>query len=174
MRRSGPRRVLAEALFRRGFGKSPPVSSWPALRALQRSDGGFATTEAGEPEVEPAAIAALGLRDDASRAWLVRRQRPDGGFRAPSGRTESTDGALAALALGGAAARRSLRYAVARRGLPLPGAADQTRRGWGWTAEARSFVEPTCGADRGERVPVTPDDRRVCVRGGASSRSVSA
>ncbi len=103
-----------------------------ALRALQRPDGGFATMRAGESEVEPTAVAALALRDDAARAWLTRRQRPDGGFRAPSGRPESpTDAALAALALDGAAASRSLRYAVAHRGLPIPGKDDQTRRGLG-------------------------------------------
>ena len=87
---------------------------------------------AGESEVEPTAVAALALRDDAARAWLTRRQRPDGGFRAPSGRPESpTDAALAALALDGAAASRSLRYAVAHRGLPIPGEGrpDATRVG---------------------------------------------
>ena len=52
-----------------------------------------------------------------------------------SSRSRSTDPA---------AARRSLAYAIARRGLPLPNAVDPERRtAWGWTGDARSLVEPT-------------------------------
>ncbi len=132
------------------------------LRLLRRPDGGFPTSQGGLSEVEPTAVAALALRDDPNaRAWLEARQDADGGFHDSDGRAEGpTSAALAALALDGEAARRALAFAVSRRGLPPPEAADQTRRGWGWTAEARSFVEPTCrvliAAKR-----LTPSDRSV-------------
>ena len=118
-----------------------------ALVSLRRHDGGFATTPRGSSEVEPTVMAALALGGDDSRArtWLRRHQRVDGAFlqadRRPVGPTGS---ALAALVLDGERARRAIDYAVSRRGLPPPEAVDQSRRGWGWTSEARSFVEPTC------------------------------
>jgi hypothetical protein len=133
-----------------------------ALESLRRPDGGFATTAGGSSEVEPTVMAALALGGAASaRRWLSRRQRTDGGFveadRRPVG---PTGAALAALVLDGERARRAIDYAVSRRGLPPPEAADQSRRGWGWTSEARSFVEPTCRVlIAAKRVP--PADARV-------------
>jgi hypothetical protein len=116
-----------------------------ALRGLQRRDGGFSVSRGGLSEVEPTAIAALALgRDPGAQHWLRSRQEADGGFRDSSGRLEGpTSAALAALALDGHASRRALAYAVSKRGLPPPEVADQTPRGWGWTADTRSFVEPT-------------------------------
>ena len=151
-----------------------------ALESLRRPDGGFATTAGGSSEVEPTVMAALALGSDDRRArvWLERHQRADGAFlqadRRPVGPTGS---ALAALVLGGERARRAIDYAVSRRGLPPPEAADQSRRGWGWTSEARSFVEPTSrvliasnlvpprdASARGEAVAVLGE--RQCVDGG--------
>jgi hypothetical protein len=116
------------------------------LEARRRPDGGFAVGAQGSSELEPTAIAALALGgDDRARAWLEGRQRQDGGFVEANGRSEGPTGAaLAALVLEGDAAVRAVDHAVARRGLPPPDAPDQSRRGWGWTADARSFVEPTC------------------------------
>jgi hypothetical protein len=115
------------------------------LRVLRRPDGGFPTRPGGGSELEPTTIAGLALGGDSgARAWLRRRQRPDGGFDEPDGRADGpTSAALAALVLEGAAARRALDFAVAHRALPLPDARDPERRGWGWTADTRSFVEPT-------------------------------
>ena len=57
-----------------------------------------------------------------------------------------------------AAARRALAYAIARRGLPLPNAADPERRtAWGWTGDARSLVEPTARVLLAVNA-LTPDD----------------
>ena len=117
------------------------------LRALQRPDGGFPTSEDG----------AVGGRADRSRGDRAprravrargspRRQRADGGFAELDGRVERPDdsGAGRARARRRRRARRALAYAIERRGLPLPNAADPERRvGWGWTADARSLV----GAD---------------------------
>ena len=100
----------------------------------------------GASEVEPTALAALALDDAGARAWLAKRQRRDGGYEELEGRRDGpTTAALVALALEDpAAARRSLAYAIARRGLPLPNAVDPERRtAWGWTGDARSLVEPT-------------------------------
>jgi hypothetical protein len=116
------------------------------LEARRRPDGGFAVGANGSSELEPTAIAALALGGDGrARAWLEARQRADGGFVEANGRSEGPTGAaLAALVLDGSRAARAVDYAVGRRGLPPPDAPDQSRRGWGWTADARSFVEPTC------------------------------
>ena len=137
-----------------------------ALETLRRSDGGFPASTVGLSEVEPTAVAALALGgDDAARGWLVGRQGPGGGFVGADGRVEGpTTAALASLALERPAARRALRFAVAQRGLPLPGANDPRPRGWGWTADTRSFVEPTArvliAAKR-----LTPGDRRLAAEG---------
>ena len=117
-----------------------------ALTSLRRTDGGLPVSVEGASEVEPTALAALALDDPVARRWLATRQRRDGGFEELEGRRDGpTTAALVALALADAvAARRSLAYAIARRGLPLPNAADpQRRRAWGWTGDARSLVEPT-------------------------------
>jgi hypothetical protein len=115
-----------------------------ALRARRSSDGGFPPNRRGPSEVEPTVLAGLALGSDAvARRWVERRQRPDGGFGESSGRHDGpTTAALAALLLDGDAAERAFAFAVAHRGLPLPGAGDE-REGWGWTADTRSFVEPT-------------------------------
>jgi len=115
------------------------------LLRLRRPDGGFSTSATGSSELEPTAVATLALGGDPpGRRWLEGRQRQDGSFRErdrpPHGPTSA---ALAALALRGEPARRALRYAVDRRSLPLPDARDPDLRGWGWTADTRSFVEPT-------------------------------
>jgi hypothetical protein len=115
-----------------------------ALVVRRTSDGGFPSSHRGPAEVESTVLAGLALGGDrAARAWLVRRQRADGGFGEASGRHDGpTSAALAALLLERDAARRALAFAVAHRGRPLPGASDE-REGWGWTADTRSFVEPT-------------------------------
>ena len=133
------------------------------LRALQRPDGGFPVSEEGRSEVEPTAVAAIALRDEPARTWLAARQRADGGFAELDGRVDGpTTGALVALALDDdRRARRALRYAIERRGLPLPNAADPERRvGWGWTADARSLTEPTARVLLAVNA-VTPADRRT-------------
>lgn len=111
--------------------------------------------------MEPTVLAGLALGGDArARAWLSTRQRDDGGFGESTGRHDGpTTAALAALALEGAAARRALAFAVAHRGLPLPGAGDE-REGWGWTADTRSFVEPTSRVLMAANL-LTPSDERV-------------
>jgi hypothetical protein len=115
-----------------------------ALRERRRPDGGFATGRRAPSEVEPTILAGLALGgDEHARSWLSARQRDDGGFEEASGRHDGpTTAALASLLLEGGAARRALAFAVAHRGLPLPGEGDE-RHGWGWTADTRSFVEPT-------------------------------
>ena len=115
------------------------------LRRARRHDGGFPTALPGASEVEPTVVAALALRDPAARAWLARRQEASGAIDEDDGRVNGpTTAALASLALGRPAARRSLDYAIAGRGLPLPNAKDPDRRaGWGWTTDTRSLVEPT-------------------------------
>jgi hypothetical protein len=116
------------------------------LVALRRPDGGFPTSLEGQSEVEPTAVASLALSDRAARRWLAGRQRADGGFAEPDGRADGpTSGALAALALGERdRARGALAHAIGLRGLPQPTEPDpEQRRGWGWTADARSLVEPT-------------------------------
>jgi hypothetical protein len=115
------------------------------LSVLRRPDGGFPTSRGGLSEVEPTAVTALALEGDSrARAWLQARQQPDGGFHGADGRVDGpASAALAALALEGESARRALAFAVSRRGLPPPEVTDQIPRGWGWTADARSFVEPT-------------------------------
>jgi hypothetical protein len=116
------------------------------LRRLRASDGGFPTSVGGPSEVEPTTIAAIVLEDAEARRWLDSRQRRDGGFGERDGRSDGpTTAALAALALDDPGrARSALRYAIERRGLPLPNAKDPERRAaWGWTSDARSLVEPT-------------------------------
>ena len=134
-----------------------------ALRRARRADGGFPTALAGASEVEPTSVAALALRDPAARAWLARRQAPSGAIDEDDGRVNGpTTAALASLALDGrSAARRSLGYAIAGRGLPLPNAKDPDRRyGWGWTTDTRSLVEPTARVLLAVNA-VTPGDRAV-------------
>jgi hypothetical protein len=116
------------------------------LRARRRPDGGFSVGPRGPSEVEPTAVAALALSDDGARAWLRARQRRDGGFVERDGRSDGpTTAALTALALARSSeASRALRYSVAHRSLQPPGPPDtEQRRGWGWTTDARSTVEPT-------------------------------
>ena len=138
------------------------------LRALllrRSSDGGFPPSRRGPGEVEPTVLAGLALGGDAgARRWVERRQRPDGGFGESSGRHDGpTTAALAALLLEGNAAKRALAFAVAHRGLPLPGTGDE-REGWGWTADTRSFVEPTSRVLIAAR-RVAPSDREVLAEG---------
>jgi hypothetical protein len=131
------------------------------LAARRRADGGFPSSAGGRSEVEPTVLAGLALGGDrGTRAWLSTRQRRDGGFGEASGRHDGpTTAALASLLLEGDAASRALAFAVARRGLPLPGAGDE-REGWGWTADTRSFVEPTSRVLIAARL-LTPSDASV-------------
>ena len=116
------------------------------LRRLRRPDGGYPTSPGGVSEAEPTVVASLALSDATSRQWLADHLRPDGGIELADGRVEGpTSSALAALVLSNRdSARRALTHAISRRGLPPPDAADPDRRvAWGWTADARSLVEPT-------------------------------
>ena len=115
------------------------------LNGLRGADGGFPVSVAGASEVEPTVVAALALRDQRARNWLVPRQRPDGGFGELDGRVAGpTTSALAALVLDGGRARRALAHAIAGRGLPLPNTDHPERRvAWGWTSDTRSLTEPT-------------------------------
>ena len=137
----------------RESGTIEPVEAHPLhvallrhLRRLGRPDGGYPTSVSGASEVEPTAVAAIALRDDQACEWLASHQRADGGFDEADRRTSGPSGAaLAALVLRDAErARRALAFAIENRGLPLPNAPDPERReAWGWTADARSLVEPT-------------------------------
>jgi hypothetical protein len=124
----------------------------------------------GASEVEPTTVASLALGGDgAARGWLARRQRPDGGFQEGDGRSAAPSSAsLAALVLADVeSARRALRYAITRRGLPTPDATESAdRSGWGWTSNVRSTVEPTSRVLAAVNV-LTPADagtRREAVR----------
>ncbi len=118
------------------------------LRRFRTADGGFGLAPGQPAEPEPTAVAALALDDGLARSWLARRQAEDGGFSefaAPA--EDSATTALVALALGRrSAALRALDYAVARRARVIgesgadPGGG---RRGWGWTPDTHSWVEPT-------------------------------
>jgi hypothetical protein len=113
---------------------------------MRRSDGGFPASLGGRSEVEPTAVAAIALGDARARGWLASQQRADGGLDQSDGRASGpTDAALAALSLENPRqALRALAFAIDKRGLPLPNARDPRHRvGWGWTADARSLVEPT-------------------------------
>ena len=150
----GQLRREAWPLDRGASGHDTEVVTAPRLHAalvrtltrLRLPDGGLPVSLGGASEVEPTALAALALNDAAARAWLAKRQRSDGGYEELDRRRDGpTTAALVALVLHDpAAARRALAYAIARRGLPLPNAADPERRdAWGWTGDARSLVEPT-------------------------------
>jgi hypothetical protein len=143
------------------MGLSVHAEHLKALVARRVTDGGFSPSTHGPAEVESTVLAGLALGGDpAARAWLRRRQRADGGFGEASGRHDGpTSAALAALLLDGEAARRALAFAVSHRGRPLPGAGDE-REGWGWTAETRSFVEPTSRVLIAANV-LTPSDEHV-------------
>jgi hypothetical protein len=103
----------------------------------------------------------MALQDAETRRWLVARQREDGGFGERDGRSDCpTTAALAALVLEDRGrARSALRFAIERRGLPLPNARDPERRAaWGWTSDARSLVEPTARVLLAVK-RLTPSDR---------------
>jgi hypothetical protein len=107
-------------------------------------DGGFGFG-GGEPSTpEPTAVAALALGDPRALAWLERHQRPDGGFATFPGPAEDVSpGTLAALALGpGRAGARALDAVLAERARTV-GDSETARRGWGWTPETFSWIEPT-------------------------------
>lgn len=133
------------------------------LRRLRRPDGGFPVSVDGPSEVEPTVVAAIALRDDRARDWLAAKQGADGGFDEPYGAIGGPSAAaMAALVLDAPGrARRALAYAIENRGLPLPNAKDPNRRvGWGWTADARSLVEPTSRVLLAVNA-LTPADRRT-------------
>jgi hypothetical protein len=133
------------------------------LRRLRRPDGGFPTSRGGQSEVEATVVASLALSDTRSRRWLADHLRGDGGVVLADGRVEGpTSSALAALALSNpGSAKRALAYAISRRGLPPPDAADPSRRvAWGWTPDARSLVEPTARVLLAVNA-VTPGDART-------------
>ena len=115
------------------------------LRSVREADGGHATSADGVSEIEPTAVATLVLGEREGRAWLTARQRRDGSLLELDGRVAGPAvAAIAALALGGAAARRALGAAIGVRGFPPPDAPDPNRRtAWGWTPDVRSTVEPT-------------------------------
>ena len=147
------------------MGSGVHVDHLQALLARRSSGGGFPPSRRGPAEVEPTVLAGLALGSDAgARRWVERRQRPDGGFGESTGRHDGpTTAALAALLLEGEAAERALEFAIAHRGLPLPGAGDE-REGWGWTADTRSFVEPTSRVLIAAR-RVAPSDADVLAEG---------
>ena len=90
----------------------------------RRPDGGFPTSAGGESELEPTALAALALDGDRrARAWLGRRQSPDGGFASADGRVDGPDecGARGARARRRRSTDGRSTFANAHRGLALPG-----------------------------------------------------
>jgi hypothetical protein len=111
-----------------------------ALEGLRAADGGMPISSGGVAEVEPTTVAALALDDAGARAWLARRQLPDGGYEERDGRHDGpTSSALAALALDDPdSARRALAFAISHRGLPLPNAPP----GDGRTTRGRSSSRP--------------------------------
>lgn len=130
------------------------------LRSLRRADGGWASSSAGESEIEPTAVASLALADPAPARWLAARQTRDGGFVELDGRRSGpATVALGAIAVTDpSAAGRALASAVARRGLPPPNLPQDVRVGWGWTEDARSLVEPTARVLIAVRA-LSPSDR---------------
>ncbi len=133
------------------------------LLAARGEDGGWPYLPGRTSRAEPTALAALAL-DPASpgaagaRAWLRRAQSADGSFRAAEGATASGwPTPLAMLALRADPAKgagdpvgRGARYLIAARPAVLQdtGAArlSGALRGWAWTSDAFSWVEPTATA----------------------------
>lgn len=122
------------------------------LAQAQLADGGFgfATARSGvEPAAEPTAVAALALDDQDARDWLLAHQAPSGGLPTFTGSVEdSSPAALVALALGRGRpeAQAALDYAIERRAQSVGESgqdANDGHRGWGWTPDAYSWVEPT-------------------------------
>jgi hypothetical protein len=134
-----------------------------AILALRAADGGWPYRRGGASRVEPTALVALALapgsdRAGAARAWLLNAQRPDGAFDAAAGADLAawpTPLAMLALGTGAEAGAQSARaraeaFLLADRPAVIldPGAirVSGTLRGWSWTRDAFSWVEPTAYA----------------------------
>jgi hypothetical protein len=114
---------------------------------------------------EPTAVAAVALGDADSHAWLRRHQHRDGGFPTFSDTAEdASPAALAALALGvGESGSRALDYVLSRRARTIGESGvdpSDSRRGWGWTPDTFSWVEPTARVLLATRV-LRPEDAAV-------------
>ena len=120
--------------------------------AAVREGAGFGPSAGAPPEPEPTALAAIAVDDDDARGWLLDNQREDGGFALVADRVIADAATpLAALALPpGDARERALDHVVTHRAqaatsdeaIPL----DASLRGWGWTPDTFTWVEPTARA----------------------------
>ena len=138
----------------------PTTEAEGMLLAARAADGGWPYKAGLASRVEPTALAALALgpaspASSGARAWLARAQQRDGSWSAAEGASRSawpTPLAMLALAAdpaGAAADRitRATRFLLSARPAVLEDAGPVklrgTLRGWAWTADAFSWVEPT-------------------------------
>jgi len=138
----------------------PTTEAEGMLLAARAADGGWPYKAGLASRVEPTALAALALgsastASSGARAWLERAQQRDGSWSAAAGASRSawpTPLAMLALAAdpaGAAADRitRATRFLLFARPAVLEDAGPVklrgALRGWAWTADAFSWVEPT-------------------------------
>lgn len=148
-------------------GMATDVSTWRTaaageLLALRNPDGGWPYQTSFASATEPTALAALALADaarednilPAAADWLVARQQADGFFTASRTHEEgSWLTPLAALTLArlgrtepvvrAAQALLDAQVFTLNQHLPNIYGYDTSLRGWAWSPEAFSFIEPT-------------------------------
>jgi hypothetical protein len=129
-----------------------PIDAASLLDRHRNGDGGFGA-RAGQPsEPEPTALAALSLRDDRAKRWLVEHQREDGSLSIEAGPyVNDSATALAALAFDPGSDRElALDYLEASRAARVGSTAatpiDASAIGWAWATGTASWVEPTARA----------------------------
>jgi hypothetical protein len=145
------------------------------LRATQNDDGGWGAVRGRQSNTEATALAALALSEagaaerasaDRGIAWLTQRQLPDGSWPLTAAVTTSSwTTSLAVICLAGRGgadgARRGGDWLLGHRGQGLglfaallyrfvpdrmPTRLDPELKGWSWTANEFSWVEPTAYA----------------------------